>query len=57
MKSKTNGTSNLNRMCGKKSLIRTFPSEFESQKNDFDEVAHNKPLYGVESLHKSSLES
>ena len=41
-----------------RSRLRFFPSDsLESQSYEFDEIAHLKPLYGVERLHKSSFKS
>ena len=43
-------------MCGKVVGLGLFPSDsLENQSLDFDEIAHSRPLYGVERLHKSSL--
>ena len=40
-------------MCGKVVGLGSFPFEpLEAQSYDFDEIAHIKTLYGVESVHK-----
>ena len=44
-------------MCGKGVDLGLFPSHsLESQSYDFDEIAHIKPLYGVEGLSTSFRE-
>ena len=43
------------RLCCKGVGLGPFPSDsLEPQSCDFDEIAHIKPLCGVESLHKCS---
>ena len=44
-------------MCGGKGVgLGLFPFDsLESQSCDSDEIAHIKPLYGVERLHESSF--
>ena len=46
----------MSRMCGKGIGLGCFPSNsLESQSYDFDEIAHMKPLYGVENSKKKFL--
>ena len=45
-------------MCGKGVGLGLFPYDsLESQSYEFDEIAHIKPLYDVERLHKSFFKS
>ena len=45
-------------MSGKGVGLGLFSSDsLESESYDFDEIAHIKPLYGVERLHKSCFKS
>ena len=45
-------------MCGKGVGLGLLPSDsLESQSYDFDEIAHIKPFYCVESPYKSSFKS
>ena len=44
------------RMCGKGVGSGLFPSDsLQSQSYDFDEIAHIKPIYGVERLQKTAF--
>ena len=43
-------------MCGKEVSLGLFPSDsLESQPYAVDEIAHIKPLYGVERFHERSF--
>ena len=56
MDTELHSRSNLNqsRMFVKGVGLGPFPSDsLESKSNDFDEIAHVKPLYSVERLHSS----
>ena len=45
-------------MCGKGVGLGLLPFDsLESQSYDFDEIAHIKPVQGVERLHESSFKS
>ena len=52
----TENEQNQSRMCGRGVGSGLSPSDsLESQSYDFDEIAHIRPIYGVQRLRKASL--